>query len=80
MRTDTYQELKQLRKQIGMNIRYVRTTKEFTLRKLALRTQINANVLDQLELGKNTISFDLLYKIALALEVDMNRLLRPTLH
>jgi ribosome-binding protein aMBF1 (putative translation factor) len=57
------QQLRQLRRIIGENIRHARTQKRMTLRQLSRTTGIPEHLLDQYELGKNEISIEEIIKI-----------------
>lgn len=61
---------------IGQNIHRHRSQQKMPLRKLAKITGVSELLLDHYELGKNEIRLDELLKVACALEVEMQELLR----
>ena len=63
-------------KQLGMRIRYLRKEKKMSIEDLALEAEINRNYLGDLERGKRNPTLEILTKIAIALEVNLDELFK----
>ncbi len=68
------QDLRTLQKTIGLNIRRLRTNRRLPLTKLSRQTGISVKRLDYYELGKYQMELEALYRLAVALEVDVRDL------
>ncbi len=64
-------ELLAIRKMLGNNIRNIRLEKGITLKKLSKLSSISAETLDQYEMGKNQINFEILMIIANSMNADL---------
>jgi len=60
---------------IGQSVRYIRLKQGISQEELAFRAGLNMNSVSTLERGINNIKIKTLYKIAQALEVDVNEIL-----
>ncbi len=60
---------------IGQSVRYLRLKQGITQEELAFRAEINMNSVSTLERGINNIKIKTLYKIAEALNVNINEIL-----
>ena len=60
---------------IGQSVRYLRLKQGITQEELAFRAEINMNSVSTLEQGINNIKIKTLYKIAEALNVNINEIL-----
>ncbi len=60
---------------IGQSVRYLRLQREFSQEELAFRAGLNMNSISTLERGINNVKIKSLYKIAEALNVDINDIL-----
>lgn len=60
---------------IGQSVRYLRLQREFSQEELAFRVGLNMNSISTLERGINNVKIKSLYKIAEALNVDINDIL-----
>ncbi|MBQ8168254.1 helix-turn-helix transcriptional regulator [bacterium] len=60
---------------IGQSVRYIRLKKNISQEELAFRASLNMNSISTLERGLNNVKIKTLYKIAEALEVDVNEIL-----
>ena len=60
---------------IGQSVRYLRLKKELSQEELAWRADLNMNSISTLERGLNNIKIKTLYKIAEALEVNVDDIL-----
>ena len=60
---------------IGQSVRYIRTKKNLSQEELAFSAGLNMNSISTLERGLNNIKIKTLYKIAAALEVEVNDIL-----
>ncbi len=67
-------ELRTLRRKIGNNIREVRIKRNYTLQHLAKICKLNPLHIDDFEMGKRSITLDIVALIARGLEVPMDRL------
>lgn len=70
--------LRHMRCIIGSNIHYHRCRKKLSLQKLSKLTGIAPSTLDYYELGKDEIPLDILLKIACALDVTLDALIRQS--
>lgn len=68
--------LRHLRQLIGQNIHRARARRQMPLHKLALATGVPVLKLDHYELGKSEIPFDHALRIACALDVSVDALLK----
>jgi transcriptional regulator with XRE-family HTH domain len=68
--------LRQWRLIIGQNIHRHRSKQKLPLKKLAKLSGVPEQLLDPYELGKNEIRLDELLKIACALDVEMEEILK----
>uniref|UniRef100_UPI004027C639 helix-turn-helix domain-containing protein n=1 Tax=Candidatus Scatousia sp. TaxID=3085663 RepID=UPI004027C639 len=60
---------------MGQSVRYLRLQREFSQEELAFRAGLNMNSISTLERGINNVKIKSLYKIAEALNVDINDIL-----
>ncbi|MBQ3819041.1 helix-turn-helix transcriptional regulator [bacterium] len=60
---------------IGQSVRYLRIKKNLSQEELAYRAELNINSISTLERGINNIKIKTLYKIAEALNVDIDEIL-----
>ena len=60
---------------IGQSVRYLRLKKNLSQEELAWQAGLNLNSISTLERGINNIKIKTLYKIAKALNVDVNDIL-----
>lgn len=60
---------------IGQSVRYIRLKQGISQEELAFRSGLNMNSISTLERGINNIKIKTLYKIAEALQVDVNEIL-----
>jgi len=60
---------------IGQSVRYIRIKKNLSQEELAYRAELNINSISTLERGINNIKIKTLYKIAEALNVDIDEIL-----
>jgi DNA-binding XRE family transcriptional regulator len=65
-----------LLEELGQNIRDRRRTLNLTLAQMAQRTNVSLGYLSQIELGKNSPSIEVLYRISLGLGVHISSLLQ----
>lgn len=68
---DEYQELYQ---QFGLNVVYYRKKKRLSQTQLAELVDIHRTYVSAIELGKVSVSFDILFKLAQALDVSPAKL------
>lgn len=68
---DEYRELYQ---KFGLNVVYYRKKKRYSQTQLAELVDIHRTYVSSIELGKVSISFDVLFKLAEVLEVSPNKL------
>ena len=61
---------------IGMTIRIIRMSEEFTLETFALEAGINISHLTQIESGVVNIGFNTLYSICTVLEINLSDLIK----
>ena len=69
-----YIEYKEYYKQLGLNILFFRKRKECTQEKLAEAVNKESHHISNIELGKSAPSLDVVFGIAKALEVPVNKL------
>lgn len=60
---------------IGQSVRYLRMQRDLSQEELAFRAGLNMNSISTLERGINNVKIKSLYKIAEALNVDINDIL-----
>lgn len=63
-------------KQLGMRIRYLRKSKHLSIEDLALEASINKNYLSDLERGRRNPTVNVIEKIALALDTNLENLFK----
>lgn len=63
-------------KQLGMRIRYLRNSKHMSQEDLALEAGINKNYLSDLERGMRNPTIKVMEKIAIALEINLEELVK----
>ena len=63
-------------KQSGMRIRYLRTQKKWSQEDLALEADINKNYISDLERGMRNPTLKIMEKIAVALEISLEELMK----
>ena len=68
--------LRHFRYKIGENIHRMRAKQKMPMRKLAQATDVSIEHIDDYELGRNEIPFDHILKIACALGVEVEALLK----
>jgi transcriptional regulator with XRE-family HTH domain len=61
---------------IGQNIRRLRTDKNWTQEKLAVRSNLSPDYVNKLEMGRVNISLDSMDRLARALKLHVSELLR----
>lgn len=67
------EEYKELYQQFGLNVVYYRKKKRLSQPQLAEMVDIHRTYVSAIELGKVSVSFDILFKLAEALEVPTSR-------
>lgn len=65
-----------INKQLGMRIRYLRKNKHLSIEDLALEAGINKNYLSDLERGTRNPTMNVIEKIAISLDVDLETLFK----
>ena len=68
------EEYKNLYQQFGLNVVYYRKKKRLSQTQLAELVDIHRTYVSSIELGKVSVSFDVLFKLAEVLDVTPNRL------
>jgi len=68
------EEYKNLYQQFGLNVVYYRKKKRLSQEKLAELVDIHRTYVSSIELGKVSVSFDILFKLAEALETTPAKL------
>ena len=63
-------------KQLGMRIRYLRSQKKWSQEDLALEADINKNYISDLERGNRNPTLKVLERIAVALNITLEELLK----
>ena len=71
-------QLRQLRRNIGENIRAARMRRKMTLKKLSKRCGISINRLDYFECGRHEIGLAEIVAITGALDIGVERVVRGT--
>lgn len=67
-------EYKDLYQQFGLNVVYFRKKKRLSQTQLAEMVDIHRTYVSSIELGKVSVSFDILFKLAEVLEVPTSKL------
>ena len=67
-------ECKDLYQQFGLNVVYYRKKKRLSQTQLAELVDIHRTYVSSIELGKVSVSFDILFKLAEVLEVSTSKL------
>lgn len=68
------EEFKDLYQQFGLNVVYYRKKKRLSQTQLAELVDIHRTYVSSIELGKVSVSFDILFKLAEVLEVPTSKL------
>lgn len=68
------EEFRELYQQFGLNVVYYRKKKRFSQTQLAELVDIHRTYVSAIELGKVSVSFDVLFKLAQVLEVPVSKL------
>lgn len=68
------EEYREQYQQFGLNVVYYRKKKRYSQTKLAELVDIHRTYVSAIELGKVSVSFDVLFKLAEVLEVTPNKL------
>lgn len=63
-----------IEKQLGMRIRYLRTSQYLSIEDLALQAEVNKNYLSDLERGTRNPSLKVISRIAKALKISVSEL------
>jgi len=63
-------------KDLGMRIRFLRTSKHMSIEDLALEADVNKNYLSDLERGTRNPTVKVLYKLSKALDEDLSNLFK----
>lgn len=63
-----------IEKQLGMRIRYLRTSQYLSIEDLALEAEVNKNYLSDLERGTRNPSLKVISRIAKALKISVSEL------
>ena len=66
-----------LRERVGSNIQAIRRSKGISQEQLALMAEVDRRYLGKVENAENSVSLDVLEKIARALDVDPSALVAP---
>ena len=67
-------EFRELYQQFGLNVVYYRKKKQLSQTQLAELVDIHRTYVSAIELGKVSVSFDVLFKLAQVLEVPVSKL------
>lgn len=67
-------EFKELYQQFGLNVVYYRKKKRLSQTQLAELVDIHRTYVSSIELGKVSVSFDVLFQLAQVLEVPVSKL------
>lgn len=67
-------EFKELYQQFGLNVVYYRKKKRLSQTQLAELVDIHRTYVSAIELGKVSVSFDVLFRLAQVLEVPVSKL------
>ena len=70
-------ESKELYQQFGLNVVYYRKKKRLSQTQLAELVDIHRTYVSAIELGKVSVSFDVLFQLAQVLEVPVSKLFEP---
>ena len=68
------EEFKELYQQFGLNVVYYRKKKRLSQTQLAELVDIHRTYVSAIELGKVSVSFDVLFRLAQVLEVPISKL------
>lgn len=68
------EEFKELYQQFGLNVVYYRKKKRLSQTQLAELVDIHRTYVSAIELGKVSVSFDVLFRLAQVLEVPVSKL------
>lgn len=68
------EEYKNLYQQFGLNVVYYRKKKRLSQTQLAEMVDIHRTYVSSIELGKVSVSFDILFKLSEVLEVPVSKL------
>lgn len=68
------EEYREQYQQFGLNVVYYRKKKRYSQTQLAELVDIHRTYVSSIELGKVSVSFDILFKLAEVLEVTPNKL------
>jgi len=68
------EEYKDMYQQFGLNVVYYRKKLRLSQTQLAEKVDIHRTYVSAIELGKVSVSFDILFKLAEALEITPNKL------
>lgn len=68
------EEFKELYQQFGLNVVYYRKKKRLSQTQLAELVDIHRTYVSSIELGKVSVSFDVLFRLAQVLEVPVSKL------
>lgn len=68
------EEFRELYQQFGLNVVYYRKKKRLSQTQLAELVDIHRTYVSAIELGKVSVSFDVLFKLAQVLEVPVSKL------
>lgn len=68
------EEFRELYQQFGLNVVYYRKKKRLSQTQLAELVNIHRTYVSAIELGKVSVSFDVLFKLAQVLEVPVSKL------
>jgi len=72
--SDLKEEYREQYQQFGLNVVYYRKKKRYSQTQLAELVDIHRTYVSAIELGKVSVSFDVLFKLAEVLEVTPNKL------
>ena len=72
--SDLKEEYREQYQQFGLNVVYYRKKKRYSQTQLAELVDIHRTYVSSIELGKVSVSFDILFKLAEVLEVTPNKL------
>ncbi|MGF6355228.1 transcriptional regulator with XRE-family HTH domain [Paenibacillus sp. 4624] len=62
--------------EFGINVRREREKRGWTIEKLAEKSNLNANHLGSIERGNENVSLDTIFKISLALDIEVMNLFK----
>ncbi len=72
--TEVRDEFRDLYQQFGLNVVYYRKKKRLSQTQLAELVDIHRTYVSSIELGKVSVSFDILFKLSQALEIPVSKL------